>query len=242
MGMFALKRDLLQVGAHRAGGPNVTISIPVRTAGLVGLILVGLILSAVSCGYAGEGDYQSGGAWPLRYYSLRLPRVPFEEGVTRFRVRGLPKIDERGPLIRLTVFPQSPPVVCTRIDAQVSVELLDKTGELIAAGEGPLNALVERVNRAGTVSIPMKAGEWEPASLRYLDEGIALRAIPLEPGVDSLPQESCLFLVGRPWVERGALATLLALVRLRRIDAVIVRVASPRMGDELQVGLSETWK
>ena len=108
--------------------------------------------------------------------------------MNRFRVDGLPRVGS-GPRVLLTVTGKEP-LVCTRVATQLTLRVLGDGDEVLLEKSGSLNGLVTRVWMQRKNDSPT-AHEWMPSRFDYEDETIERRAVPIEPGVDSLPQQVC---------------------------------------------------
>ncbi len=180
----------------------------------------------IGCTYNGDGDLRVEGTWPLRSYQLTLPAIELEPGNHRFNVSDLPNVGA-GPRTFLTVAGYEP-MVCTRLSTNVTVRLLAANREVLLQKTGPLNRLVERVWREHSNDAPSD-GEWWPSDWLYLDEAIARRVVPLEPGIDSLPQEEC-----RYWSRE--------VVPADEVVWLEIDVERGRAEGTLRIMLSEGWK
>jgi hypothetical protein len=92
--------------------------------------------------------------------------------------------------------------------------------------KGAVNSLVSRVAHEGRQwPTPL---EWMP-SFEWADKSITNKAVPIDPGVDSLPQDECLY-----W----------SLETANRDDADWLLLEFPRMhpGIVAEVELREGWK
>jgi len=106
--------------------------------------------------------------------------------------------------------------------------LLARDGEVLLRKAGPHNGIVQRVWREEKNDYPGEL-EWMPSGWAYSDEAISRRAVPVEPGIDSLPQETCHF-----WT--------LETVPAGKLAAVEIEIGGGPTSGTLQVSLSEGWK
>jgi len=189
------------------------------------LLVIGCLL-VMGCGYRGDGSLAVHGNWPFRTYELVLPEVALEPATHRFAVAGLPYIGS-GPRVSLVVSVDHP-FACTRLSTEVTVLLLRGDGKVLLKKMGSLNMLAQRVREEGRNQWP-GALEWMPGSWKYADESISRRAVPLEPGVDSLPEEVC-----RYWS--------LETVPSRELAVVEIVIGNGPARGTLQISLSEGWK
>ena len=151
-------------------------------------MLVASLLVLAGCGYHGDGELSSQGIWPLRSYRLVLPPLDISKGRTRFRISGLPRVGA-GPRVYLHIR-HDEPVVCSSLDLDVTLRIESDSGEMALQKSGPVNDLVQRVAREGR-QWPF-ASEWMPR-FEWADESVVTKAVPIDPGVDSLPERECLF-------------------------------------------------
>ncbi len=145
------------------------------------VILIAALLS--SCGYEGDGQYQTSGIWPLVNYSLELPEVAFNsDSSDRFSLAGYNSHDRSLLTLRIA----SPfPVAFHELQAVVEVKLLDELGTTYFYRKGPLNQHYLRMIAEGTSSWPLET-EWH-CNYQYGDPSIDNRVVPFDPdGVPSL--------------------------------------------------------
>lgn len=151
--------------------------------GLVVLLLASLLSS---CGYEGDGKFQTSGFWPLVNYSLELPDVRFESaGGGTFSLSGY-KSHGRSLLSLMLSSPY--PVAFHVLDAIVEVKIADGLGTTYFYRKGPLNRHYLRMVAEGESSYALET-EWSCVH-QYNDPSIDNRVISFDPDRLPSPQRS----------------------------------------------------
>jgi hypothetical protein len=148
------------------------------------VILISLSLS--SCGYEGDGQYQTSGIWPLRNYSLDLPDVEFaSNSVGRFSLAGY---QSHGRSLVQLVVSSPDPIAFHRLNASVELKLEDALGTTYFYRNGPLNRHYLRMVDDGETSYALET-EWN-CDFQYGDPDIDDRVVSFDAGKEPSPQRT----------------------------------------------------
>lgn len=151
------------------------------------ILLISVFLLLSSCGYKGDGHFESNGVWPLQWYTLELPEFPFEsESHIEFESSGFKSVGGTS-LLRLELS-GGKQYDFHELDTQVEIRIVDRHGVIYFLRRGPLNGHLVRMEAEGEPSWP-RHYEWE-GNYRYADRRSKNLMISFIPGQTPLASDS----------------------------------------------------
>ena len=140
----------------------------------------------VSCGYEGDGQFESFGIWPLRTYTLQLPDVPLESGNTvEFDLSGY---KSHGRSLLEVLIDSKHPIAFHAIDTAIELRIADGFGTTYFYRKGQLNQHYLRMAAEAESSWPLET-EWD-CDHSYDDANIDSRAVSFDPNRVPVPARS----------------------------------------------------
>lgn len=135
---------------------------------IVWLSLLSLLLFS-GCSYNGDGEFHSGGFWPIKYYSLSLPEFEFRNGTTKEYNLGNYKGNTH-TIIYLTL-KSDKKIIFLDTNIQMSFVVQDKKGNSLLTMNEDVFKSMHRLQDTRGIGSTWNSDEWR-CEFQYGDQAI----------------------------------------------------------------------